>query len=701
MSKIKIYAASLLVAAVCFFLASKAFAQLDPDFGTNGISTTVTSGDDHPVGSFIVDGGKILVVNGTTNPVTFQFLRFDPDGSPDTSYGVNGRVSLPFSQNATLYKAIRQPDGKIVVVGNETGDGVIARFFEDGSLDTSFSDDGIHRPNINQLGNDGLSDVVIQPDGSLVASGFVSDGHGSYSAIRYDSNGEVDQSFGDQQGFIVLPGGVDFIYPKIGLQSSGKFLVFSGGGNSGTVYRLNSDGLLDFTFSAIHPPGKSKLLRVVSGDRFIIAGSEIKTDSLLRTNSDISVRRYEADGQPDMTFGNNGVASIDVTSEFSDSPFDAVERSDGKIVVGCATRVPVNRSSIDGDQLSLVRLDLNGIVDGKYLATEVGYYVYGNVLLQPDGKVVTASSWLNAGFAIDLMLTRSVDIPLQTYHFHGIPFQLDYSANHSAATIFRPGTGRWYPTPGTINSIFFGLADDILVPSDYLGSGFSDLSLLSEVAVFRPSNGTWYIGKDLNDPAHNFVAVPWGASGDIPAPADYDGDGKSDIAVFRPSTGIWYIRNIGDNSSWALPWGVSGDKPVPGDYDGDGIYDVAVWRPSDGFWYILRSSDGQASYIPFGLDGDIPVQEDYDGDGIFDVALWRPSTGLWYVLRSSDGGVTYLNWGVSTDIPAPADYDGDHITDFAVWRPSTRIWYIKYSGGGPTNPFIFGATSDIPVPGRN
>src|SRR4051812_15862453 len=76
----------------------------------------------------------------------------------------------------------------------------------------------------------------------------------------------------------------------------------------------------------------------------------------------------------------------------------------------------------------------------------------------------------------------------------------------------------------------------------------------------------------------------------------------TDIAVWRPSDGKWYIIN----RSGSTQWGQGGDIPVPADYNGDGLSDFAVWSPS-GFWFIINSSNSTLRVQQWGRLGDIPV----------------------------------------------------------------------------------------------
>jgi hypothetical protein len=81
--------------------------------------------------------------------------------------------------------------------------------------------------------------------------------------------------------------------------------------------------------------------------------------------------------------------------------------------------------------------------------------------------------------------------------------------------------------------------------------------------VFRPSNGTWYIARATGVPSQNFDSVQFGASGDVPVPGDYDGDGKDDPSVYRG--GNWYMNRSAAGFASAS-FGVGTDRAVPKSY---------------------------------------------------------------------------------------------------------------------------------------
>ncbi|HWG99128.1 MAG TPA: N-acetylmuramoyl-L-alanine amidase, partial [Pilimelia sp.] len=210
-----------------------------------------------------------------------------------------------------------------------------------------------------------------------------------------------------------------------------------------------------------------------------------------------------------------------------------------------------------------------------------------------------------------------------------------------------------------------------------LGAWADPRTIRLRLAVFRPAGATWWVRGERNPQLR-------GVTGDLPAAADFDGDGVTDLALFRPGTGSWSIRYSTTGRVGGVRLGGPGDVPVPADTDGDGRAEPMVYGTATGLWRRA----GAPAVRWGGVPGDVPVPADYGGDGRAELAVWRPTNGTWYVPRRAP-----VVLGAPGHVPVPADYDGDGRTDPATWSPDTRQFLVQ--GRAPR---VFGAAGDIPVP---
>jgi uncharacterized delta-60 repeat protein len=220
--------------------------SLDTNFSGDGKQTT-----DFFVGSFgeeangvALQGGKIVAVG--TDGAGFALARYNLNGSLDTSFSGDGKQTTNFVGGANGVAI--QADGKIVAVGG-SGDFALARYNSNGSLDTSFSGDGKQTTDFG--GFDRARGVALQGDGKIVAVG----GFGDFALARYNPDGSLDTSFSGD-GLQTT----DFLFGDgdqandVAIQANGRIVAvgLAAGGATGNDFglaRYNTNGSLDTSFS--------------------------------------------------------------------------------------------------------------------------------------------------------------------------------------------------------------------------------------------------------------------------------------------------------------------------------------------------------------------------------------------------------------------------------------------------------------------
>ncbi|HEV8484108.1 MAG TPA: hypothetical protein VGV87_11240, partial [Blastocatellia bacterium] len=138
--------------------------------------------------------------SGKSGGPDFALVRYNSDGSLDETFGSGGKVETDFFGHQDLCLAVvLQPDGRIVTAGqaftdNGAADFAVARYNSDGSLDETFGSNG--KVSTDFSGSETAVGLVLRDDGKLVAAGIsFSDGKDTLLA-RYNDDGSLDSTFG-------------------------------------------------------------------------------------------------------------------------------------------------------------------------------------------------------------------------------------------------------------------------------------------------------------------------------------------------------------------------------------------------------------------------------------------------------------------------------------------------------------------------
>jgi len=347
---------------------------LDPNFSDDGKQTTaIGSGDDVAYDVGIQSDGKIVVAgsafDGTDND--FALARYTITGTLDTTFGVNGVVTITISAGDDVARALAiQPDDKIVVVGSADGDFAVARYSSEGGLDTATfgGGDGIVITDLFGA-TDVANAIAIQlDDGKLVVAGFSDIGASDEFAVaRYLVDGSLDTTFAGT-GWVTTDfsgNSVDQAY-SVDIQTDGK-IVLAGFINSGAtddfaLARYNSTGSLDTTFGTdgkvVTPVGSNDdqaySVAIQPTGRIVVAGF---SDNAVPTHQDFSLARYTITGTLDTTLGATGVISTDLgtintVNNSVDQAYAVDIQADNKIIVAGFTDHPAGN-----DNFAVVRYE--------------------------------------------------------------------------------------------------------------------------------------------------------------------------------------------------------------------------------------------------------------------------------------------------------------------------------------------------------
>jgi len=401
---------------------------LDETFGGTGVVLTDTTGGvaynndwDQAQVPLLQPDGKIVAVgysknNGSTTGIDFTLVRYNIDGSLDTTFGSGGIVhDAVTSADDRGEAAALQPDGKILVAGGEGGDGpmVVARFNPDGTLDPTFGAGGnlVLKSPSKRFGWTAYS-VALQADGKILLGTY------RYAAVvRLNANGSMDSTFGNG-GVVHLEAPTGAVYALTtqrftsGTVTEERILVVQSAFNTGSdpdflLMRLMPNGTVDTSFG---PSGTGKTytdfcagneqprsMAVDAAGNIAVAGT---------SDGNFGIARYTSGGIPDSAFGDlipgslqrSGRTRVDFFGA-TDQGWGVAVQPDGKLLIsGNAQKPDPNFYVI---YFALARFNADGTLDtsfgtGGVVATDYGVPA-GNdfgrkLVLAADGRIILVGS---------------------------------------------------------------------------------------------------------------------------------------------------------------------------------------------------------------------------------------------------------------------------------------------------------------------
>ena len=351
-------------------------------------------------------------------------------GDLDTTFDPGLILWEGFEFPAFKYAAVLQSDGKVVIGGHfDTVGGVprvfIARLNANGSLDTSFAAP-LQALTINGFREGEVYDIIQQPDGKFIVSGYFGVAGQWKTVVRLNNDGSLDASF----NVTTNNGSTNFnhIYRML-LQPDGKIIIGSNalqsvnGVTTNRLARLNPTGALDAPLGVTGGVTYSVFALALQPDGKIVVGGDFGTAS-----------RLLSDGTPDPAWTNPDVGLGSIHSM-------ALE-PDGQVLIGSNARFTVNGVLTDG----LLRLNTDGSIDFSFNPPDIR--VAWTLYVQSDGKIAVGGSFtINFGLFLSTFGRLNPDGSLD--------FMCNSGPDNDLLDIVRQPDGKYIVT-GTFETYFQG-----------------------------------------------------------------------------------------------------------------------------------------------------------------------------------------------------------------------------------------------------
>ena len=389
------------------------FSRDGHEFGSPGSSVDVAAA------SILQADGKQLVVGNSNN--RFGIARYNSNGTLDTTYGQGGKATVAFADawDVKAKDVAVQADGKILIVGSSryyTGTNLKDRFTlvrlnPNGSLDTTFAGDGIAE--VDSEGSGGGNSVTVQANGRIVVAGAF---RNYFSVLRFMPNGTLDRSFSGD-GIAYIQAAMNSEALDVVVQPDGKLLAVGSYIQSSSaryasalmMARFNPNGAFDTAFGTNGrrvelglEQRSGEQVELLSDGSFLVVGNAAIYNSNSLT-SNMAISKFNGDGSLFGSFGVSGSQIVPFQRSIWDFGSDRVNalakgllvQADGKIVIGGTVL----------DKMGVARLTADGILDTSFSSDGKATFDFGtglssavDILQQESGRLVVVGSQASDDF---------------------------------------------------------------------------------------------------------------------------------------------------------------------------------------------------------------------------------------------------------------------------------------------------------------
>ena len=677
--------------------------QLDTGFGMSGVASRII----YPYsGGGIAFGSQGLIYLGGyyssgSQGSNFAVQRFLDNGTPDNSFDSDSYVQTSFSGPLADYLrhvAVRQADGKIVVVGYTSGgvnEMLMARYLPDGQLDSGFGNGGIVRTGVNgsvnaaAVANDGTIFVSngsyiwrYLPNGSLdtttPANGFGTSGQryaeGVYiQSLQIDTSGRLLAS-----GYRWQPTNGYYSYDFAVVRFSQAGVLDSGYGTSGIAsFDLNTTATIR---SDQIPYG----MDVDGSGRVTVVGytNDYNSTTSQSTNNLAVIARFTSTGQLDPTFNPSGGGILLTTG------------GDGSTSARTVAMDPLGRIIV-GFSYALHRYNPDGTLDTSFSGDGIAlnnYYYIQALHLDGVGRIVMGGSGhltrFNDDGTPDTAFGPNGRVSTSGRNSYAIAVD---NANHVIAAGYKDSTGSTGTDYWLARYITDGLAVTVnnVAPQNLMISGPTSANEGSSITLTAsatdpaglndPLTYSWNITRNSSaylqiSGASITFAVPDNGSYVATVTVD-DGDG----GVANQSRTI-AVANVAPTATFSAPASVDEGSPLT----------LAISSPQD-----ASSVDAAAGFV-YAFD----FGAGYGAFSVSNTASYIPADNgnrtVRGKIRDKDGGVTEYTAAVTVNNVAPQNVDagsdqtvneGDTVslsgsfTDPGSADTHSQVWSVVASNG--------------------